>query len=89
MNTQEVFTYDLTKLDGTPFSRTIVTNKPYAVFEIRRTAGVYHYWLYKTPSGANNKYRELVESKERDAQRFTNFNSSESKFVIATPKEMD
>ena len=85
-----IYTYDIPMPDGTTLDWAGTENKPYMVFDVRRTGNyVYNYWAFKTPSGASKKYRALQEWKQAMIADFSNFDPTESTFVLASPKEMD
>jgi len=76
--------------DGTIGKTTRDDAKPYLVVETRRTNNfIYNYWQYKTPTGASQHLRRLLERQQADAERFTNYDINEASFQLASPKEMD
>jgi hypothetical protein len=88
--TDTKFTYDIALPDGTVRTISVATDKPYLVVETRRTQNlIYNYWLYKTPTGASQHLRRLLERQQADAERYANYDINEASFQLASPKEMD
>lgn len=86
----DTYTYDLPMPDGTTYEFASTDDKPFMVFDIRRSGNyVYNYWAFRTPTGAIKKYRALQEWKQSLIADLPNFDPTENNFVLASPKEMN